>query len=592
MRIKSVNIKRFRSIMSLKLNIEDLNEIVTICGANNSGKTNVLRAIEIFFKPNKYNPQYDAPNHKFFGSRGQSVYPEIIIEFSDNNKKYLFKKVFDLNGLKSISGTLDGNSLTEEKINNFLNKYTFFYIPSININFPELVNDLIEEIYDLEYEKTRFTGLKAELKKAFDSYMGGTIDVLNNLAQDINPTFQEFNQNWEVGFEFPSDVKKFRDLISNDIEFYFNDKTNRNIDAKGSGLQRLGYILMHSKLIEKITNKSIILLIDEPDIYLHNGLQLKLKKHLKELSQKSQVFITTHSKVFIDGYNLKNIFLLDIVIDPAILYKRTNKNFHQVNTILIDLDESLGSLKIKEYLGIETDEYDLLKDFNLLVEGNCDKKFLEELAKYYSLQIPNIISANGVNNIESFLDFYNSFYFKHSYKPTIKVLLDNDNAGRDTYKEIQKKCENLFYKDIDVLLEFTPTYKGELPDYDKVKRNLIHDNHEIEDFVFPEIICKLCNSILKKKSMNSILQKSLLTKLNSQVFKSKGILYAVEILKNDKNLDNGHTIVFDSINMKKSLVESFQIEGNKSMIKILNECDEKYPEYKNLLEKVLTKNIT
>ncbi|MDM1352216.1 AAA family ATPase [Myroides marinus] len=578
--------------MSLKLNIEDLNEIVTICGANNSGKTNVLRAIEIFFKPNKYNPQYDAPNHKFFGSRGQSVYPEIIIEFSDNNKKYLFKKVFDLNGLKSISGTLDGNSLTEEKINNFLNKYTFFYIPSININFPELVNDLIEEIYDLEYEKTRFTGLKAELKKAFDSYMGGTIDVLNNLAQDINPTFQEFNQNWEVGFEFPSDVKKFRDLISNDIEFYFNDKTNRNIDAKGSGLQRLGYILMHSKLIEKITNKSIILLIDEPDIYLHNGLQLKLKKHLKELSQKSQVFITTHSKVFIDGYNLKNIFLLDIVIDPAILYKRTNKNFHQVNTILIDLDESLGSLKIKEYLGIETDEYDLLKDFNLLVEGNCDKKFLEELAKYYSLQIPNIISANGVNNIESFLDFYNSFYFKHSYKPTIKVLLDNDNAGRDTYKEIQKKCENLFYKDIDVLLEFTPTYKGELPDYDKVKRNLIHDNHEIEDFVFPEIICKLCNSILKKKSMNSILQKSLLTKLNSQVFKSKGILYAVEILKNDKNLDNGHTIVFDSINMKKSLVESFQIEGNKSMIKILNECDEKYPEYKNLLEKVLTKNIT
>ena len=44
--------------MNLNLNIEDINEIITICGANNSGKTNVLRALEVFFKPQKYNPEY------------------------------------------------------------------------------------------------------------------------------------------------------------------------------------------------------------------------------------------------------------------------------------------------------------------------------------------------------------------------------------------------------------------------------------------------------------------------------------------------------------------------------------------------------
>lgn len=388
-------------------------------------------------------------------------------------------------------------------------------------------------------------------------------------------------------FEFPSDVKKFRDLISNDIEFYFNDKTNRNIDAKGSGLQRLGYILMHSKLIDKISNKNIFLLIDEPDIYLHNGLQKKLYNHLKTLSKKSQIFITTHSKVFIDGFNLKNTFLLDIKIDDATFYKRANKEFHQVNTILINLDENSGSLRIKDYLGIETEEYDLLKEFNILVEGNCDKKFIEEFTNFYSFDSPNIISANGVNNIESYLDFYNSFYYQNSYKPTIKVLFDNDDAGRNVYREIKKKLDKNIYKDINLILEFTPTYLEERPDFDKIEKNQINDNHEIEDFVFPELICYLCNKILITKGMKTIKSTSLTSRLKSKVYKSKGILYVIESLKNENNLDNGHLICFDSPNMKKALAESFKIEGNKTIIKILQECDLKYPTFKQQFLKII-----
>lgn len=573
--------------MNLNLNIEDISEIVTICGANNSGKTNILRALEIFFKPYKYNPEYDAPNHKFNGSRGQTVYPEITLLFSDNTKTYEVKRIFDINGVKTTTGKLDDVLLSLEKIDQFVNKFSFFYIPSININFPELVNNLIEEIYDLEYEKTRFTGLKGQLKTAFDSYIQGTVDVLNNLAQDINPTFQEFNQNWEVGFEFPSDVKKFRDLISNDIEFYFNDKTNRNIDAKGSGLQRLGYILMHSKLIDKISNKNIILLIDEPDIYLHNGLQKKLYNHLKELSIKAQIFITTHSKVFIDGFNLKNTFLLDIKIDEATFYKRASREFHQVNTILINLDENSGSLKIKEYLGIENDEFDLLKEYNILVEGNCDKKYLEEFAKFYSLEVPNIISANGASNIISFLDFYNSFYYQHSYTPKIKVLFDNDEAGRNVYKEVKKKKDKNIYKDLDLILEFTPNYLGEYPDLDRIERNLIQNNHEIEDFIFPELICSLCNKILISKGLNTIPIKTLNARLRANAYKSKGILYVIESLKNDKNLDDGHTLCFDTPTMKKALAESFKIEGDKNTIRLLQKSNDQYPEYLETLKKLI-----
>lgn len=51
-------------------------------------------------------------------------------------------------------------------------------------------------------------------------------------------------------------------------------------------------------------------MIDEPDVYLHQGLEKKLLKHLKKLTDKAQIFVTTHSPVFIDSYTLDNVYLL------------------------------------------------------------------------------------------------------------------------------------------------------------------------------------------------------------------------------------------------------------------------------------------
>ena len=76
----------------------------------------------------------------------------------------------------------------------------------------------IHSVYELEYEKARFSGLKKELKDSFDSYSKGLLEILNKLASEINPIFKEFNSNWSVSFENTSDVKKFKDLISEDVD--------------------------------------------------------------------------------------------------------------------------------------------------------------------------------------------------------------------------------------------------------------------------------------------------------------------------------------------------------------------------------------
>lgn len=79
----------------------------------------------------------------------------------------------------------------------------------------------------------------------------------------------------------------------------------------------------------------------------------------------------------------------------------------------------------------------MLDQYNIIVEGETDKKYLEELSAFLKLETPRMISANGADNIEKYLEFYNSFYqnLEKVQIPSILILLDNDNKGREVYKK-------------------------------------------------------------------------------------------------------------------------------------------------------------
>ena len=51
LKIADLEISCFRSILNLKLCIESEPNLISICGENNVGKTNTLRAINLFFNP-------------------------------------------------------------------------------------------------------------------------------------------------------------------------------------------------------------------------------------------------------------------------------------------------------------------------------------------------------------------------------------------------------------------------------------------------------------------------------------------------------------------------------------------------------------
>lgn len=591
-KIVRINICRFRSIIDLTINIEQEYGLVSICGKNNVGKTNSLRALSLFFNENDYEPASDMPVLKN-ATGGAATHPKITIDFYDDKIGLFYhieKNWKNWNAGEVVVEGKTGASLkkmtkmNKKDIANFLKNIQFYYLEAANLDIPKVIDEISDDILTLEYTKSRFSNTKKQLKEAYESYVDGLQGILNEFAESISETFYSFKDDWKVKFIVPKRTDSFREMISDDVELALDDQGTIGIEDKGSGLQRLASILLQFETAERVRkNKSIIFCVDEPDIFLHEGLQQKLKKFFMDKSQKMQIFYTTHSRIFIDAYSMKNVIFFDA--DWHQQYSaRKKRDINVVETKILNIDNDDGYQTICDHLGIERLEHNILSDYNLIVEGNCDKKYLEGLCAYFKVNVPNIISANGASNILKYLEFYESYYKNSSQNiPQIVVLYDNDCAGRNAYSTNSKKE----FPHLEVKHMLIRNVWGN----DITKSNNV--NHEIEDFLYPEIMCYLVNEIMQKKSMNKIDSKELINQLNTPAFNLGGIMNLLEFHKNKENPERGGEISFVSSGnatnqIKESLAGLFEIEGNAKLINILEECNKKYPYVKNFIESIAT----
>ena len=96
MKIKSIEIKRYRSINNLTINVIDGTPLI-LCGANNVGKTNFLRALKLFFEldKNQFDAKCDIPYDIAEGKRGKGYNSSITVTFvCENNIEYNITATF------------------------------------------------------------------------------------------------------------------------------------------------------------------------------------------------------------------------------------------------------------------------------------------------------------------------------------------------------------------------------------------------------------------------------------------------------------------------------------------------------------------
>ncbi|NFK79225.1 ATP-binding protein [Clostridium botulinum] len=581
--ISKINIKRFRSINDLTIHYKS-GETMIICGANNIGKTNVLRALNLFFSvdKNKFNADLDIPYNISEGSRGKGYNSEISVHFidKDTHEKYIiienYSRTKNEGNILTIKGKSEKYNLSEDECKKIISNYNFIFIESNNIDLPQIISNIFKNNVLTDLDKLR---KKQQIPlKLLEDFFKKSQEAVKKIESDINSEFNKFICNvegldtseWECKIVFP-EFDYLREAISKLVTFTLKDTNDRCINTKGSGIQRM-ILLSLISYVSKNSKEKVIWGIDEPEVFLQPLLQKRVFNELKEISKSIDVIITTHSPHFIDIYNLDNTYLLSAKNEKIQYKRRPNEVFIKVSTYDIGATGIRKIELIKNHMGIEKNDSWVISPYNLLVEGECDKEYIIALSKAFNCTTPNIFVAGGAEKIKAYLEFLKEFSEGLDFKPTVVCILDHDEEGKRVYRSLERK-KNRESK-INIVIKYIHRCDGVLND--KIE-------YEVEDFMYSDIIFNAANKYLKNKKYNIIKKNEIENRFSISQKNNNILKYITEIVK--INNPTKEIIDFEASGIKKYLCSEICIQSN-DYLKNISIYGKKQPDVKKFIESI------
>lgn len=406
MYIEKIEIQYFRSIY--RETISGLSLLNVLTGRNDVGKSNVLKAINLFFNNEtdagvpfvfsenfnfqRYNECKNSIKGKHFiqikitFTRGQRFEKTLPAHFT------VTKKWFRMDSVPSVIADdlpraleREGKTYTDRNkssLTAFLNRIRYIYIPAIKDSdtFRQVLALLRETIYNDSLSK--------------DEQLGAAMDVLSKrtalAAQELNDEF-EAATGVRTNLSSPKNVSELYQAISVDTEVDIEDNTI-NLDGRGDGI-RIRYLPSILHYIAKSSSNMYIWGFEEPE----NSLEYILASEMAEAFEQtyckhSQILVTSHSPAFIGLADKKTCALYRCYRDE----KRTRIIALSQVQEREDLAEELGYVQIQkeigEILARKTEEMkgmiaqkkDLLEELEklkkpvLYTEGKTDVTILEK----------------------------------------------------------------------------------------------------------------------------------------------------------------------------------------------------------------------
>lgn len=209
-------------------------------------------------------------------------------------------------------------------------------------------------------------------------------------------------------------------------------KTAIPVERMGEGMRSIYMLSLLEAYIQDENRIPSMILVKNPENYLHPELQKKAGEILYRLSKKNQILFSTHSPDMIFNFNSQQI--RQVTLDReyyTVMRKKTD-----MNRILDDLGFNASDL--------------LNVSFVFIVEGKQDKSRLPLLLrKYYSevcdregkLSRVAIITTNSCTNIKTYanLKYMNQIYLRDQF------LMIRDGDGRDPKELAGQLCK--YYED-------------------------------------------------------------------------------------------------------------------------------------------------
>jgi len=451
--IKELYIKNFKSIEEERIEFnKGLNILV---GPNNAGKTNIIEATDLLLG-DVYLPNFEpSTDHFFNGEEDREIIIEAVLEGNELrqiNSEFNSVVVVRYKFSKQNDGSFEVkiNNQWQQKNNKPFGYYFDFEKKLFFLRVKSLRN--IMEIAPIRWKSPLKYFKEIIIKKAPKEKLDdviSSIDEAKNKLMNINEV-RKIIADLEKISKDQTDIKKinlspsstkYSDFL-NEMKILIDDGYISEVFKKGLGTQNLIIISLFramAKYIRDEEKKFIIYGIDEPEIGLHPHSQRQLIFSLKNLSEYSQVIITTHSDRLIDITQIDNIIRVG---------KEVNKTKHY--KINLSPDER----KILEIHGRNLEEIFFAKRV-LVVEGDSEEGFFSEASKKiiektkedekeieanYSFDYNSVSVINGRgDNIWFFIKLLKSLNIQFI------VLIDDDKLN-DRELFLQKLEENNIIK--------------------------------------------------------------------------------------------------------------------------------------------------
>lgn len=372
----------------------------------------------------------DSQRFELLDREQRNMIVDALDDFSDNPE--LVTKVRSINGenieqidskaiqpLKSIIKALDGfDSYYKIKEKEF-----------------ELAYKLICKI--AQVDSNALLDLAKAIKYGMQGYANGIIEKINRQLS-INLNFPNY---WVQDRNFCLKVMA-RDY---DLVFTITDRTGTeySFNERSQGLQYFLSYYIQYRSHEPHSNKSEILLMDEPDAYLSSQAQQDLLKVFdlfanpepgSHLNHPIQVVYVTHSPFLIDKNHAERIRVL----------KKGNEDegTRVVKDVAKNHYEPLRS-SIGPYVGETT----FIGNCNLMVEGLTDQILIAGATTYLRANnTPNLetLDLNQITIVPSGSASHIPYLVylargRDVEQPAVIVLLDSDKSGNDSRKQLLGK---------------------------------------------------------------------------------------------------------------------------------------------------------
>jgi len=380
MKLRKIHIHNIRSVKDASFNLEDYSMLV---GENNSGKTNILTAIRLFYEDGglKFKKDIDFPKFKV---EDDESWIELYFETTDEEQALLKKEYQSGDNILRVRKyfqSADKNLVKTNQSNIYayeagkLSKNLFYgaknisqaklgnviYIPAVSKTdetlklsgpspFREMVNFVMKRAV---LESPTFNGLKS----AFDKFNKDFKDEASRDGFSINSLIDDINNeidNWNIKFGVTVNPIRPEDIVKNLLSHYVEDVElggkQINLSSLGQGVQRhliFTLIKLSAKYAAPPASKKkdfdpdfTLLLFEEPEAFLHPSQQEALHLNLRKLSNEhsEQVLISSHSPHFVS----KHISKLSGII--RLTKKDGETHTHQITREVFDkiIDENTG----------------------------------------------------------------------------------------------------------------------------------------------------------------------------------------------------------------------------------------------------------